>query len=92
MANQNKFGAVAKRFGLTAREVRDIATALGTSATAANIKAGSRMKSGVKANLKQQIQEVGTAATKGKKGTTSAKFETSKKTGEYTFKYGKKRK
>ena len=91
MAKKNNFGAVAKRFGLTAREVRDIATALGTAATASAMKAGPRMTSDVKANLKKQIKEVGTAATKGKKGTTSAKFGTSKKTGEYGFKSGKKR-
>lgn len=85
---------VAKRFGITAREARDIATAVGTAATASSIKAGSRLSADVRANLKQQIKEVGTAAAKGKKGTTSARFVPAKKSkvkGAVTYKTSKTR-
>jgi hypothetical protein len=66
--------AVAKRFGVTAREARDIATAVGTLAvgTKRNIKGDlySSSKMPVQ-NLVRQVKEVGTAAVKGKRGTTS---------------------
>ena len=65
---------VAKRFGITAREARDIATAVGTLAvgTKRNIKGDlySSSKMPVQ-NLVRQVKEVGTAAVKGKRGTTS---------------------
>jgi hypothetical protein len=68
---------VAKRFGITAREARDIATAVGTVVGAvASPKVGNR-PAAVKAaasNIKRQVKEVGTAATTGKKGTTSARI------------------
>jgi hypothetical protein len=98
--------AVAKRFGITAREARDIATALGTVAGRAvtgmygandPTAKGKDIK-----NLKKQIKEVGVAAVTGKKGTTSdiegRKYETPKGSGRYktdrTYGYekGKKRK
>ena len=90
----NPLDAVAKRFGITVREARDIATAVGTAATASSMKAGPRLSADVRANLKQQIKEVGTAAAKGKKGTTSAKFAPAKKSkvkGAVTYKTGKTR-
>ena len=62
---------VATRFGITAREARDIATALGTVAGRA-VKGGDATGKGKDiANLKKQIKEVGVAAKTGKKGTTS---------------------
>ena len=65
---------ITKRFGITAREARDIATAVGTLAvgTKRNIKGDlySESKTPVK-NIVKQVKEVGTAAVKGKKGTTS---------------------
>ena len=66
-AGASTAAAVAKRFGVTAREARDIATAFGTyqnSASRRQADASSR-------NLIKQIKETGTAARTGKKGTTS---------------------
>ena len=65
--------AVAKRFGVTAREARDIATAVGTLSQTRKTSAGGT-KEEARKNLKQQIKEVGAAATKGKKGTTSKEY------------------
>ena len=94
--------AVAKRFGITAREARDIATALGTVAGRA-VKGGDATGKGKDiANLKKQIKEVGVAAKTGKKGTTSdiegRTVEMPKGSGRYTldrtygYEKGKKRK
>jgi len=97
---------VAKRFGITAREARDIATALGTVAGRAvtgTYGANDPTAKGKAAkNLVKQIKETGVAAVKGKKGTTSdiegRKYETPKGSGRYkvdrTYGYetGKKRK
>ena len=94
MARKNTLSEVAKRFGITVREARDIATAVGTTAKASTMKLGPRGAADVRANLKQQIKEVGTAATKGKKGTTSAKFVPAKKSavkGAVKYKSGKVR-
>jgi hypothetical protein len=61
---------IAKRFGITAREARDIATALGTVGKAVkenrNFYGGDAVK-----NLKKQIAETGKAAVSGKRGTES---------------------
>jgi hypothetical protein len=64
--------AVAKRFGITAREARDIATAVGSAATAIrkSPQEGMPVKKIVK-NVAKQVKEVGTAATSGKKGTSA---------------------
>ena len=91
----NPLDAVAKRFGITAREARDIATAVGTSLTTSTLKNPAKgLKSDVRANLGKQIKEVGAAAVKGKKGTTSAKYVPAKKSkvkGAVTYKTGKTR-
>ena len=80
--------AVAKRFGITAREARDIATAVGTvvqSARNPNVlgtkaKVGSPTRPTAGNVLKKQIKETITAAKTGKKGTTSPKLsDTGKK-------------
>ena len=98
--------AVAKRFGNTAREARDIATALGTVAGRAVTGTYGANDPTAKGkdikNLKKQIKEVGVAAVTGKKGTTSdiegRRYETPKGSGRYkvdrTYGYetGKKRK
>ena len=105
--SRNKSGAstaaaIGKRFGITAREARDIATALGTVAGRA-VKGGDATGKGKDiANLKKQIKEVGVAAKTGKKGTTSdiegRKVEMPKGSGRYTtdrtygYEKGKKRK
>ena len=80
-AGASTVAAVAKRFGVTAREARDIATAVGTLGKAAVVTAqfpGSNKgvaKSAAK-NLVKQVKETGTAAATGKKGTTSSKAVT----------------
>ena len=76
---------IAKRVGMTTKEVRDIVTAVGTVATTKN-KALSTMAKG---NLKQQLKEVKTAATKGKSGTKPAVRSSSG--GVESLKFGGKR-
>ena len=63
--------AVAKRYGITAREARDIATAVGTAAT--NVKTGATKSFKTKdvENIKRQVKETARAAVTGKKGTAS---------------------
>ena len=61
---------ITKRFGITAREARDIATAVSTAVSSRNVGGGGN-KFAVK-DIKTQIKEVGTAALTGKKGTTAA--------------------
>ena len=63
---------VAKRYNITAREARDIATAVGSAATAIrkSPQEGMPVKKIVK-NVAKQVKEVGTAATTGKKGTSA---------------------
>jgi hypothetical protein len=71
-AGASTVAAVAKRFGVTAREVRDIATAVGSAATAIrkSPQEGMPVKKIVK-NVAKQVKEVGTAAKTGKKGTSA---------------------
>ena len=64
---------LAKRLNVTAREARDVVTALSTVASR-RILATYKDPAGNKkdfANVKKQIKEVGTAAKTGKRGTTS---------------------
>jgi hypothetical protein len=108
---RNKSGAstaaaVAKRFGITAREARDIATALGTVAgravTGTYGANDPTAKGKAIKNLKKQVKEVGVAAVTGKKGTTSdiegREYEYPKGSGRikvdrtYGYEKGKKRK
>jgi hypothetical protein len=60
---------VAKRFGITAREARDIATAVGTAAQ--NVRGGAFKPGTAGKIIKKQVKETVTAARTGKKGTTS---------------------
>jgi hypothetical protein len=71
-AGASTVAAVAKRFGVTAREARDIATAVGSAATAIrkSPQEGMPVKKIVK-NVAKQVKETGTAAAKGKKGTSA---------------------
>ena len=78
-AKDNLIQDITNRFRVTAREARDIVTAVGTAVGAATSKditynKGSRAKavSAAAKNLGTQIKETGVAATTGKKGTTSA--------------------
>jgi len=107
MAKKNTLGAVAKRFGITAREARDIATAVGTvgKSVLKSPQEGISPRKAVK-NLKKQVKEVGQAAVKGKKGTSSGRLvpgpaslsQSYRKAGAskgyiaYEYKKGKKRK
>ena len=87
--------AVAKRFGITAREARDIATAVGTAAQAVASPMIGNRTAAVKAaagNIKKQVKEVGTAAVTGKKGTGSAKIKNVYGDDPYRVVGGKKRK
>jgi hypothetical protein len=69
-AGTSTVASIAKRFGITAREARDVVTAVSTTARMAPLaQTGMPVKKTFK-NIKKQIKEVGTAATKGKKGTT----------------------
>lgn len=69
---------IAKRFGITAREARDIATALGTVGKA--VKENTKFYGGdaVK-NLKNQIAETARAAATGKRGTESDQIVSNKR-------------
>ena len=80
---------ITNRYRVTAREARDIVTAVG-SATGVSSRSGLK-KAG--ANLVKQVKEVGAAATKGKKGTSSdlAKRDITKGDA-YTYRRGTKRK
>ena len=77
--NMSAIDKVAKRFGITAREARDIATAVGTVGKSI-VKApqeGISPRRAVK-NLGKQVKETAKAATKGEKGTTSGRLIPSK--------------
>ena len=68
-AGKATVAAIAKRFGVTAREARDIATAVSTVIKTSSA-SGAGKQYAVK-NLKTQIKETAKAATTGKKGTRS---------------------
>jgi hypothetical protein len=85
--------AVAKRFGITAREARDIATAVSTAAkVTARTGAGKTTwaRPSQIAEVAKQVKEVGVAAATGKKGTSAG--QTKKQFGETYYNKGKKRK
>jgi hypothetical protein len=67
---------VAKRFGITAREARDIATAVGSAAQAVRKSPQENIpvKKIVK-NVAKQVKETGKAATTGKRGTSAYKLK-----------------
>ena len=73
---------ITNRYRVTAREARDIVTAVGTLAEANN---SSRVTQAV-SNLGKQVKEVGTAAVKGKSGTTSNRISSGESSpkGKYT--------
>jgi hypothetical protein len=85
---------IATRFNVTAREARDIATAVGT---VAGLKFDKNAQYGrytypqaerrkAMKNLKKQVSETVTAAKTGKKGTTSGRMTMAD--GEYPYTYG----
>ena len=74
---------IAKRFGVTAREARDIATAVGNVGAVVRNKANTGAAGGTKKQLgaavkeiKKQVGETAKAATTGKKGTPSKQYMT----------------
>jgi len=73
---KNALSEITKRFGITAREARDIATAVGTLGKAVTTLPGKGLstKKAVK-NLGRQVSEAKTAAVKGKTGTTSMQYK-----------------
>lgn len=87
-AGTSTVAAVAKRFGVTAREVRDIATALGTAAQSTRnpnvlgtkAKVGASTRPTATKIIAKQVKEAAVAAATGKKGTTSPQLrDTGKK-------------
>ena len=68
---------IAERFGITAREARDIATAVNNVVVSKGSKA-------TRKNLVKQVKEVGTAVKKGEVGTTAGKVKNGQfKSGKY---------
>ena len=74
---------IAKRFGVTAREARDIATAVGNIGAVVRDKSKTGALGGTKKQLgaavrevKKQVGETAKAATTGKKGTASKQYMT----------------
>jgi hypothetical protein len=100
-AGASTVAAVAKRFGVTAREARDIAKAVGNVAESAvaskNIKnpqqkylGGKALKASVK-DLKKQVKETGRAAKSGTTGTRAGKLSYNIDTGSPQGLKGKER-
>lgn len=87
MAKKNPISAVAKRFGITAREARDIATAVSNVASVGYSRMGNAplkvpTKRLVK-DVKKQVKETVRAAKTGKKGTTALRTFDMPEKGEY---------
>lgn len=95
----NVVGEITKRFGITAREARDIATAIGgikdvvTNKPGTTAKGGKvrQLKSAVK-NVGTQIKETGTAAKTGKRQRPAKRYQTSMGDNPAQFYTQKKRK
>ena len=75
-AGTSTVSAIAKRFGVTVREARDIATAVGSAAQALrkSPQEGMPVIKTIK-NIGTQVKETANAATTGKKGTTAYKVK-----------------
>jgi len=91
----NPLDAVAKRFGVTAREARDIATAVANAASVSYSRAGNApLKVPAKRLAKdvvRQVKETGRAAVTGKKGTTALKtYDMTDKAAKRTYSSSKK--
>ena len=77
-------GEIAKRFGVTAREARDIATAVANAASVGHANMGKGTKAGPQTgrmvkDIGKQIKETAVAARTGKKGTTALKVQNNPK-------------
>ena len=78
MASKNKLtvSQIAKRAGITARELRDVVTSVSTAGKVfGQGQAGSKAGRTVVKDIGKQVKEVGKAATTGKKGTTPMTFK-----------------
>jgi len=73
---KNAMSEIKKRYGITAREARDIATAVGTLGKVVTTVPGKGLsvKKSAK-NLAKQVKETATAATRGRTGTTSMQYK-----------------
>ena len=76
MARSLTLAQIAKRAGITVRELRDVATSVGSAAQAVrkSPQQGMPVAKAIK-NVAKQVKEVGTAAAMGKKGTTAMKVK-----------------
>ena len=87
-AKDNLIQDITNRFRVTAREARDIVTAVGTAAQAATSSNNPQSKGPANKNVVKQIKETAMAAATGKKGTTSDSVPVSgKMTSQYTGRY-----
>lgn len=78
MAKRKNIQVIAERFGITAREARDIATAVNNVTVATARSMGPRGGAPVRKDLVKQVKEVGKAITKGETGTPAGKFKNGK--------------
>ena len=79
-AGASTVSAVAKRFGVTTREARDIATAVANAASVGHANMGKGTKAGPQTgrmlkDIGKQIKETAVAAKTGKKGTTALRVK-----------------
>jgi hypothetical protein len=79
-AGASTVAAVAKRFGVTTREARDIATAVANAASVGHANMGKGTKAGPQTgrmlkDIGKQIKETAVAAKTGKKGTTALRVK-----------------
>jgi hypothetical protein len=87
-AKESLIQDITNRFRVTAREARDIVTAVGTAAQAATSSNNPQSKGPANKNVVKQIKETAMAAATGKKGTTSDSVPVSgKMTSQYTGRY-----
>jgi hypothetical protein len=70
-AKDNLIQDITNRFRVTAREARDIVTAVGTLAQSSTSSKNPQSKGPAVKNLVKQVKETASAAATGKKGTTS---------------------
>lgn len=84
MASKNKLtvSQIAKRAGITARELRDVVTAVSTSGKAlgkamekGNVNRAAQTARKSTVDIAKQVGEVGKAAVTGKKGTTAMTYK-----------------
>jgi hypothetical protein len=86
---ENLIQDITNRFRVTAREARDIVTAVGTLAQSSTSSKNPQSKGPAVKNLVKQVKETASAAATGKKGTTSDRVPvsgkmTSQTTGRYS--------